>query len=99
MYGSTNALRSGVVRIWSDHPNIANLHTNGEIKTLSMPADEIASYVKTAVIDYLDVLSPNMDPPLYVYYFPRTYPHGRTILDVMASGHPSIKYGEIYVDI
>lgn len=87
------------MRIWSDHPNIANMHTDGEIKSVSLPANEISLYVKTAVIDYLDLLSPNMDPPLYIYYFPPTYPRGRTILDVMAAGHPSINYGEIYVDI
>lgn len=91
--------RSVSLRIWSEHPNIIDPTSDGIIKSVTLPRSEVSLYVTTIVTDYLDWLSPNMDPPLYVYHFPGTYQNGRTVLDVMLSGHPPTKYGEIFVEL
>lgn len=87
------------VRIWTDHPNIRDVHTDGTIKTVAISRSEISAYVMNVVSSYLDLICPNMDPPLYVYYYPSSYSRGQTILDVMIAGTPSAKIGEIYVDV
>jgi hypothetical protein len=91
--------RGVTVRIHTESAALRDIDTDGTIKVATLSRSELSVYVAAVVNEYLDLLSPNLDPPMYVYYYPGSYAKGTTILDVMISGTPPAKIGEICVTI